>query len=176
MMVWHEVFSILHFPLVPAFKFHRPLWVWIKILIIWAAVSSKGFKGATMLLVVSFISFFLFYHRTGQCIVPLLNWKDSFILSTNILPAFSVFKLWYFIITAPTRDSFRSDFMKKGLLRLGEKANKSAFILIDDGTVFELQSNIYFTKNSQTKSVWHFPYLSAVTGQCRQLSESKGEK
>ena len=87
MIVWHEVFSIVHFLLVPAFKFHRPsskLWVWIKFLITWAAVSSKGFKEATMLLVVSFISFFLFCHRTGQCIVPLLNWKDSFILSTNI--------------------------------------------------------------------------------------------
>ena len=54
-------------------------WVWIKILIIWAAVSSKGFKGATMLLVVSFISFFLFCHRTGQCIVRILNWKDSLV-------------------------------------------------------------------------------------------------
>ena len=85
MIVWHEVFSIVHFLL--AFKFHRPsckLWVWIKFLITWAAISSKGFKGATMLLVVSFTSFFLFCHRKGQCIVPPLNWKDSFILSTNI--------------------------------------------------------------------------------------------
>ena len=116
MMVWHEVFSIGHFLLVPAFKFHRPFfksWDWIKILIIWASVSPKGFKGATMLLVVSFISFFLFCHRTGQCIVRILNWKDSFILSTNISPAFSVFKLWYFIVTVRTQDSFRSDFMKK---------------------------------------------------------------
>ena len=88
MIVCHEVCSIVHFLLVPAFKIHRPsskLWVWIKFLITWAAaVSFKGFKGATMLLVVSFISFFLFCHRTGQCIVPLLIWKDSFILSTNI--------------------------------------------------------------------------------------------
>ena len=54
--------------LVPAFKVHRPfpkLWVLIKFLITWAAVTSKGFKGATMLLVVSFISFFLLCHRTG---------------------------------------------------------------------------------------------------------------
>ena len=67
---------------------HQPsykLWFWIKILIIWAAFGSKGFKGATMLLVVSFISFFLFCHRTGQCIVRILNWKDSFILYPNIL-------------------------------------------------------------------------------------------
>ena len=39
-----------------------------------------------MLLVVSFITFFLFScHRTGQCIVRILNLKDSFILYTNIL-------------------------------------------------------------------------------------------
>ena len=116
MIVWHEVLRIGHFLLVPTFKFHRPFsksWVWITILIIWAAVNSKGFKGATMLLVVSFISFFLFCHRTGQYIVRILNWKDSFLLSTNISPAFSVFKLWYFIVTVRTQDSFRSDFMKK---------------------------------------------------------------
>ena len=33
-----------------------------------AAVSSNDFKGATMLLVVYFISFFLFCHQTGECI------------------------------------------------------------------------------------------------------------
>ena len=36
--------------------------------ITWAAVSSNDFKGATMLLVVYFISFFLFCHQTGQYI------------------------------------------------------------------------------------------------------------
>ena len=177
MIVWHEVFSIGHFLLVPAFKFHRPfskLWVWIKILIIWAAVSSKGFKGKTMLLVVSFISFFLFCHRTGQYIVRILNWKDSFILSTNISPAFSVFKLWYFIVTVRTQDSFRSDFMKKRDYLGWVKSKDVCRLFLLTVGLFPRPSQPNFSKNPETKSVWHFPFLNACN--FAQLAESKGKK
>ena len=180
MIIWHELFSIGHFLLVPAFKFHRPFlksWGWIKILIIWAAVNSKGFKGATMLLVVSFISFFLFCHRTGQCIVRILNWKDSFILSTNVSPAFSVFKLWYFIVTVRTQDSFRSDFMKKrdylGWVKSKDVYRKAPLFLLTVG-LFPRPSQPNFSKNPETKSVWHFPFLNACN--FAQLTESKGKK
>ena len=46
-------------------------WFWIKILIIWAAVSSNDLKRATMSLDVYFISFFLFCHQTGQYIAQI---------------------------------------------------------------------------------------------------------
>ena len=152
-------------------------WVWIKIPTIWAAVSSEGFKGATMLLVVSFISFFLFCHRTGQYIVRILNWKDSFLLSINISPAFSVFKLWYFIVTVRTQDSFRSDFMKKryylGWVKSKDVCRKAPLFLLTVG-LFPRPSQPNFSKNPETKSVWHFPFLNARN--FAQLTESKGKK
>ena len=152
-------------------------WVWIKIPTIWAAVSSKGFKGTTMLLVVSFISFFLFCHRTGQYIVRILNWKDSFLLSINISPAFPVFKLWHFIVTVRTQDSFRSDFMKKryylGWVKSKDVCRKSPLFLLTVG-LFPRPSQPNFSKNPETKSVWHFPFLNARN--FAQLTESKGKK
>ena len=76
LFVWHDVFSTADFLFVPAFKFHRQVPSTIfklvsldKDPIYWAAVSSKVLKGATMLLVVYYISFFLFCHHTGECIV-----------------------------------------------------------------------------------------------------------
>ena len=152
-------------------------WVWIKIPTIWAAVSSKGFKGATMLLVVSFISFFLFCHRTGQYIVRILNWKDSFLLSINISPAFSVFKLWYLIVTVRTQDSFRSDFMKKryylGWVKSKDVSRKAPLFLLTTG-LFPRPSQPNFSKIPETKSVWHFPFLNARN--FAQLTESKWKK
>ena len=152
-------------------------WVWIKIPTIWAAVSSKGFKGTTMLLVVSFISFFLFCHRTGQYIVRILNWKDSFLLSINISPAFPVLKLWYFIVTVRTQDSFRSDFMKKrdylGWVKSKDVCRKAPLFLLTVG-LFPRPSQPNFSKNPETKSVWHFPFLNARN--FAQLTESKGKK
>ena len=152
-------------------------WVWIKIPTIWAAVSSKGFKGTTMLLVVSFISFFLVCHRTGQYIVRILNWKDSFLLSINISPAFPVLKLWYFIVTVRTQDSFRSDFMKKryylGWVKSKDVCRKAPLFLLTVG-LFPRPSQPNFSKNPETKSVWHFPFLNARN--FAQLTESKGKK
>ena len=72
MFVWHDVFSTANFPFVTAFKFHRPFFKVVSLdkdPIYWAAVSSEDLKGATMLLVVYCISFFLFCHHTGECIV-----------------------------------------------------------------------------------------------------------
>ena len=81
----------VYFLFVPASKFHRPfsnLWVWIKILIIWAAVSSKDLKRATMLLVVYVISFLLFCHQTGQCII-----NGSLAWNYDINESFQLFEL-----------------------------------------------------------------------------------
>ena len=81
----------VYFLFVPASKFHRPfsnLWVWIKILIIWAAVSSKDLKRAAMLLVVYVISFLLFCHQTGQCII-----NGSLTWNYDINESFQLFQL-----------------------------------------------------------------------------------
>ena len=121
MIVWHEVFSIGNFLLVPVFKFHRPR-VWIKILFQVVSLDKdsnylnccefEGIQRSNHVAGCVFHKLFPILPSNRSVHSSNIKLKGIVIQSTNILPAFTV----------RTQDSFRSDFLRKkgGLLRLGK--------------------------------------------------------